>query len=150
MIAAPQLNYFFSILPLKIPPSRFKRIEHMIKLFFGKGRNEQLKSPKKQSWPKVFRYYTFCKKHLLIICTELLLAQIHLEALKKAPSSSQFYIATSAKLNILILKHNTESWQHELCNFLKSEQFVHADIWNNVEIKTKGRLSWSLYFENGK
>lgn len=50
---------------------------------------------------------SFLQKHLLSICTELLLAQLCLEALEKETLSAESYIATSVKeLNILISKHN--------------------------------------------
>lgn len=43
----------------------------------------------------------FCKKHPLIICIELLLAQLCLEALEEVLLSAQSYIAASVKrLNI--------------------------------------------------
>lgn len=49
----------------------------------------------------------FCKKHPLITCTELLLAQLCLEALEKAPLTTQSHIAAWIKeLNILVSKHD--------------------------------------------
>lgn len=52
----------------------------------------------------------FCKKHPLITCTELLLAQLCLEALEKVPLSAQSYRAASVtELNIRVSKHNDDA-----------------------------------------
>lgn len=98
---------------------------------------------------------TFCKKHPLIICTELLLIHLCLEALEKVLLSAQSYISASVKdLNIQVLKPNDSTDSVNYAIFLSRIIFVCRCLeeykYENIKIKTKASLSRSLYLRSKK